>query len=172
MPIHYGRNLLRSKNLHSMCLSTLWTPPGVFRSRRRIYLLKGNVVLMTIGTMTPNVVDHTLGGGVARAGGRLVSKSVSSNSLGGAQAHGPPRRGDGGGAEGVGGVDSARSGATGDGKSSKWQFKFELSGLAAPSVVACGSGSANTSSVGTAEVASQRAPGVKKEGDVDKAGGG
>jgi hypothetical protein len=111
-----------------------------------------------------SISSGSLGGRTAMVGGMLLSKSVSSNSLGGAQAHGPPRREDGGGAEGVGGADSARSGVgvTGDGKSSKWQFKFELSGLAAPPVVAGGSGSANTSSVGTTEVASLRAPGERK----------
>lgn len=63
----------------------------------------------------------------ARHQGRSVSKSVSSSSLGLAQGRGTLRRADSTGDNALS-VEAGRSGV-GEGKSSKWQFKFELSGI-------------------------------------------
>ena len=71
-----------------------------------------------------------------RVGGS-ISKSVSSSSLGVPQGRGSLRQADAT-VDSAGGVEAIPSGIGGDGKSSKWQFKFELSGILEPTPAVTG----------------------------------
>lgn len=66
-----------------------------------------------------------------------ISKSVSSSSLSVPQGRGSLRQADAT-VDSAGGVEAIPTGIGGDGKSSKWQFKFELSGILEPTPAVTG----------------------------------